>query len=125
MEILRDKQAKYHTRKLGQSNEKENRKSETEPLLRAAQKWHRKDKLYKSKKHSQHNNDEWTHFFRKNIPLTLYSKGLRKGYVWEGSWRLNKLQHIIFTNPSARVGYDTRSIFKRSLTGLNSEYSFS
>ena len=31
----------------------------------------------------------------------------------------------IFTNPSARVGYDTRSIFKRSLTGLNSEFSFS
>ena len=28
-------------------------------------------------------------------------------------------------NPSARTGYDTRSIFKRSLTGLNSEYSFS
>ena len=33
--------------------------------------------------------------------------------------------HIIFTNPSARAGYDTRSIFKRSLTGLNSEFSFS
>ena len=32
---------------------------------------------------------------------------------------------IIFTNPSARAGYDTRSIFKQSLTGLNSEYSFS
>ena len=31
----------------------------------------------------------------------------------------------IFTNPSAREGYDTRSIFKRSLTGLNSEFSFS
>ena len=31
----------------------------------------------------------------------------------------------IFTNPSARAGYDTRSVFKRSLTGLNSEYSFS
>ena len=30
----------------------------------------------------------------KNIPLTFYSKGLRKGYVWEMSWRLNKLQHI-------------------------------
>ena len=30
-----------------------------------------------------------------------------------------------FTNPSARAGYDTRSIFKRSLTGLNSEFSFS
>ena len=27
-------------------------------------------------------------------------------------------------NPSARAVYDTRSIFKRSLTGLNSEYSF-
>ena len=29
------------------------------------------------------------------------------------------------TNPSARAGYDTRSIFKRSLTCLNSEFSFS
>ena len=28
-------------------------------------------------------------------------------------------------NPSARAGYDTRSIFKWSLTGLNSEFSFS
>ena len=28
-------------------------------------------------------------------------------------------------NPSARVGYDTKSIFKQSLTGLNSEFSFS
>ena len=33
--------------------------------------------------------------------------------------------YIIFTNPSAQAGYDTRSIFKRSLTGLNSEFSFS
>ena len=32
---------------------------------------------------------------------------------------------FIFTNPSAWGGYDTRSIFKRSLTGLNSEFSFS
>ena len=32
---------------------------------------------------------------------------------------------ILFTNPSARVGYDTRSIFfKWSLTGLNSEFFF-
>ena len=31
----------------------------------------------------------------------------------------------IFTNPSARLGYDTKSIFKRRLTGLNSEFSFS
>ena len=28
-------------------------------------------------------------------------------------------------NPSTRAGYDTRSIFKRTLTGLNSEFSFS
>ena len=28
-------------------------------------------------------------------------------------------------NPSDRAGYDTRSIFKRSLTGLNSDSSFS
>ena len=32
---------------------------------------------------------------------------------------------IIFTNPAARAGYDTRSIFKRGLTGFNSEFSFS
>ena len=32
---------------------------------------------------------------------------------------------IIFTNPSARAGYDTRSIFKRILSGLNSQFSFS
>ena len=32
---------------------------------------------------------------------------------------------VLFTNPSARAGYDTRSIFKRSLTGLNSEFSSS
>ena len=34
-------------------------------------------------------------------------------------------RYIIFTNPSAWAGYDTRSIFKRSLTDLNSEFSFS
>ena len=28
-------------------------------------------------------------------------------------------------NPSTQAGYDTRSIFKRSLTGLNLEFSFS
>ena len=37
----------------------------------------------------------------------------------------NFMARIIFTNPSARPGYDTRSIFKRSLTGFNSEFSFS
>ena len=29
---------------------------------------------------------------------------------------------VLFTNPSARARYDTRSIFKRSLTGLNSVF---
>ena len=28
------------------------------------------------------------------------------------------LLEVLFTNPSARAGYDTRSIFKRSLTGF-------
>ena len=32
---------------------------------------------------------------------------------------------ILFTKPSAQAGYDTRSTFKRSLIGLNSEFSFS
>ena len=33
--------------------------------------------------------------------------------------------YIYLPNPSARAGYDTRSIFKQSLTGLNSQFSFS
>ena len=31
----------------------------------------------------------------------------------------------LFINPSPRAGYDTRSIFKQSLTDLNSEFFFS
>ena len=31
----------------------------------------------------------------------------------------------IFTNLSTRARYDTRSVFKLSLTGLNLEFSFS
>ena len=34
--------------------------------------------------------------------------------------RLGYLIRYIFTNPSTRAGYDTRSIFKWSLTGFNS-----
>ena len=45
---------------------------------------------------------------------------------WRAQSRLHSYPMVIlFTNPSARAGYDTRSIFKRSLTGLNSEFSFS
>ena len=49
----------------------------------------------------------------------------------DGVWRQKErklvgwLGFILFTNPSARAGYDTRSIFKRSSTGFNSEFSFS
>ena len=43
--------------------------------------------------------------------------------TWTITKRLEK--KVLFTNPSAQAGYDTRSIFKRSLTGLNSEFSFS
>ena len=39
--------------------------------------------------------------------------------------RSARKKKILFTNPSARAGYGTRSIFKRSLIGLNSEFSFS
>ena len=37
-------------------------------------------------KHIQHNKDERTQFFRKNIPLTLFERVI----VWEVSWRLNR-----------------------------------
>ena len=43
--------------------------------------------------------------------------------LWNFAMQMDHL--ILFTNPSAQAGYDTRSIFKRSLTGLNSEFSFS
>ena len=36
----------------------------------------------------------------------------------------NIFNSYVFTNPSTRAGCDTRSIFKQSLTGLNSEFSF-
>ena len=44
-------------------------------------------------------------------------------YKFEQSHNAAKV--TIFTNSSAQVGYDTKSIFKRSSTGLNSEFSFS
>ena len=43
--------------------------------------------------------------------------------AWTAIDRLLVLSYL--PNPSARAVYDTRSIFKRSLTGLNSEFSFS
>ena len=47
------------------------------------------------------------------------------GLVWFYGTSITVGYLILFTNPSARAGYDTRSIFKRSLTGFNWEFSFS
>ena len=48
-------------------------------------------------------------------------------HAWQAYTRNSLVQCIIsyLPNPSTRAGYDTRSAFKRSLTGLNSEFSFS
>ena len=40
-------------------------------------------------------------------------------------WTHLKQLYPYLSNPFTRAGYDTRSIFKRSLTGLNSEFAFS
>ena len=55
-------------------------------------------------------------------PFVLRYYVLLKGFFWGDHQRL---RYPIYPNPSARAGYDTRSIFRRSLTGLNSEFSFS
>ena len=53
---------------------------------------------------------KWYHYF----PATRIAFNLKS--------QIRKYPYL--TNPSARAGYDTRSIFKRSLTGLNAEFSF-
>ena len=59
-----------------------------------------------------------------NLPQLLTGNLVSFLYLmaYQSSW---VILFTLFTNPSARAGYDTRSIFKRSLTGLNSEFSFS
>ena len=54
--------------------------------------------------------------------LQSYSK---HPFFWFGGSSLLSAVDTIFTKPSTRARYDTRSIFKRSLTDLNSESSFS
>ena len=56
---------------------------------------------------------------KKKQSTTARSKGLH------GQFNYNIFSLSYLPNPSAREGYDTRSIFKRSLTGFNSEFSFS
>ena len=70
--------------------------------------------LYELELHSRYYVHFPTYNFGKVINLLTSSYGL---IITTGL-------EVIFTNPSARAGYDTRSIFKRSLTGLNSEFSF-
>ena len=57
------------------------------------------------------------------VDLTASGKSLAQVKIQRGIFQGDAL--YIFTNTSARAGYDTRSIFKRSLTSLNSEFSFS
>ena len=60
------------------------------------------------------------------IPLPVNINIIFKLYYLTGIIpNYNCVSTIIFTNPSARARYDTGLIFKRSLTGLNSEFSFS
>ena len=63
-------------------------------------------------------------------PTRLILAGLVYWPLVAGKRRLVGAQVVMkgryyLPNPSARAEYDTRSIFKRSLTGLNSEFSFS
>ena len=49
-----------------------------------------------------------------NHVISKFSQLSRKQYTIKYNW----MGKVLFTNPSARAGYDTRSIFKRSLTGF-------
>ena len=62
----------------------------------------------------------------KDLGFIFFIRFLKQDLILGGIPKVKKLPYpILFTNPSARAGYDTRSIFKRSLTGLNSKFSFS
>ena len=46
---------------------------------------------------------------------------LQESLQWIENLIIMEIIHI-YQPPSARAGYDTRTIFKRSLTGLNAEF---
>ena len=72
---------------------------------------------------------EWTLYVVKRIAQDQWGWMSRESQgnpcYWPNSMVMMIMMIYIFTNPSAWVGYDTRSIFKRILTGLSSEFSFS
>ena len=63
----------------------------------------------------------------------LAQKDYKTRHYWAGKvinkmckkFKFDYMNKSYLPNPSARAGYDTWSIFKGSLTGLNSEFSFS
>ena len=61
----------------------------------------------------------------KEINLSVLVQILDKAVCILQALQLNDNTYPYLPNPSAQAGYDTRSIFKWSLTGLNSEFSFS
>ena len=72
--------------------------------------------------------------FRIWILPTTISGMIWVPFKWVTKWFILFSKNYIFhsftdqsylPNPSAQAGCDTRSIFKRNLTGLNSEFSFS
>ena len=81
----------------------------------------------------------WIQILHKAVYISLHANTLKRGinlsvlnlkiyllsHPTHGGDVAEYIHLILFTNPSARAGYDTRSIFKWSLTGLNSEFSFS
>ena len=67
----------------------------------------------------------WVHAFTKSIRPKVNVEVRLELIPHTTISRSRTLTITIFTNPSARAGYDTRSIFKWGLTGLISEFSFS
>ena len=63
-----------------------------------------------------HINPCW--LFKAKSSLYIYFKYI--WFSWVGFYGIS-----IFTNSSARAGYDTRSVFKAEFNSLNSEFSFS
>ena len=78
--------------------------------------------------HVQCQPDQWSSCcpFKSNWTTKLqYSNQLQLHILHNQCFWLLQRPYPYLPNPSVRARYDTRSIFKRSLAGLNSEFSFS